>query len=376
MPDLPSILERPSTLAWQVDLHGRPTACSYSLSAHGDRYIVYRHIGRWRLGLDVTSRSAPEVLWEDDDEQSCKDVADFIETHDLVCRRHEERLADIHGKTLLRKSKVAPEVTLEAGFWGVDARLPDGFLVGSVQVNLSPWTSHFVCGRLTINCSSYIEFHYRHRGLGREMYDLAETYFGLPMVPQGTNGVPGTRSPEALRFWTGRTSVRPVPGFFDPEANRRAEIMTRLKTITIRERLHLGDPYFALMLGDLCDIPVAGVVCHDDDLPSGANDCVAWCVLPDGRTVSSAGIMTVEDLLERHRHIRQTVSPFGQPEQPAVWTPVDQAEIATLYATGLGQAGGRRDVEAFFWLMAERMQDEVRSLKQDWSDNLPTMPAW
>jgi len=153
----------------------------------------------------------------------------------------------------------------------------------------------FVVGRNVIDGSPRVDEAYRRKGLSNWMHDLAEEVAGLPFVPHGRNLCVGFLTPGGEAFWDRRSETRNVPGHADPAAAERTALFeAATRFIHLEQRmmptLQAGMQFAvlaALATGGEIE-GVTGIV--DEGLHESFARC--WCVLPDGRALSSRGILS------------------------------------------------------------------------------------
>jgi hypothetical protein len=179
-----------------------------------ERYVAARVDEAWVL-CDVRD-GGYEVLWASDDLDECFEIGAAAFRHSVF----EDDFWWDRRTPIERPSAAVPGVTLVVSDAGAGAFDGEGNGLCRFDVALSGWRATWVLGEPTVNCASHIEEAYRHRGLGREIYDLIEEYYRLPLAPQGRNAVHGSLSADAAAFWEKRAARRRVPGWGDAAAGR------------------------------------------------------------------------------------------------------------------------------------------------------------
>jgi len=247
------------------------------------------YAGMWRLSAIRTG--GDDDVWEAVTARECAEFA-------RVVARHEAGEAAFRHAAAKRLPPVAmsdaiPGATLHAAFNGnhvrISAHLPGvRHAIGQTAVGFTGLHPFFVVGEPTVSGGSDIQPDFCGRGLGRELYGLAEAVCGLPRIPHGRNGNVGMLTRDSEEFWRKRCLHQRVPGFGDPEAARRLGILSeRLRAIRLEERE--CEYAFAVATGRATGwrVETAGTA--------------AWCIAHDGRAFTACGFSARDDIRTWYR---------------------------------------------------------------------------
>jgi hypothetical protein len=323
----------------------------------GTRLIIAPVAGRWRLSSapprEDGTPARPQPLWEADTVAACREVAEVVAANAAA----ERAFRAAERTPITRPSAAVPGVTLRIGCGGgVEALDENGENVCSFHVGFSPWEARYVVGQPSINTSSVVHSKYVHRGLGRELHDLIEDYYGLPLIPHGLNAAPGGLTDDSRAFWEKRARHRPVPGMGDPAAaGRWAEVRAMRKTFVDESSLR-GSPELALLVAEATGWPLeAAFDTEDGELVK------AWCLTPDGKALSARGP-------ERRTEMLEAATGRGFTRRPVEAVVVAPEELDRLQAEHYAKcvAGGNETVFACYGRAGEKLRAEDRGEAACW----------
>jgi hypothetical protein len=251
--------------------------------------VIEPYLGRWRA--HAVDHGTQTFVWETDDKQECVRMA---ELYLRECDFRKAWKSPLAGKVEREISPGFKVVAEPKGPFGISLELwCNGKNVGGLGFELTKWPGSYVIGRPTIDGGGALHG-YTRRGFGTAMYDIAEELLGLPVVPHGVNGVRGTQSRDALRFWEKRKSDRQVPGtdLLASERSSEWDKASKLMKAEMRGSSLHNECGFIANVANIMGWNVGGY-CPDngDRVPKFG----VWCVTPEGSAFSARGTFQGSD---------------------------------------------------------------------------------
>jgi hypothetical protein len=241
---------------------------------------VHRVDGTYRLSTQrYDEDAAPADRLESDDVAFLVEVMHVqtrsVEaTNDWWPETIEPIVKDIGGGRVVKARKDAGHMLF------VTAQGPDGDTVlGSLSCMPTCWQGEVILGTRTFSASMIVNEAHRGTGLARAMHDFVEEITGLPMAPHGRRNVQGYLSDMGAEFWRKRAAARPVPGYDDPDADRREEKWDRAERLLGLSRLDRTSPMLAIALAELSSGRISLLV---EPRERGFPVMKAWCLGLDG----------------------------------------------------------------------------------------------
>jgi len=243
----------------------------------------------WRVSVSLAGTFVP--LWEAADESEAFSMAaTAAASHAGTAAWRRSELSgseDIGDGLRVAVLKTAGNPMAKAQV----SRIDGGAVVGSYIFTRTEWPADFLLGTSTLNGSVMLDEGMRGKGICRKFYDAVERIAGLPIVPHGRNGMPGTLSEPAERFWSKRTAERKVIGYGDPGLAERSERLAKATEVITAENECFLDAGFAVAVAMQTGWTVKGVVLRQGDDADRRVPGDAWCVDDKGLAFTSVGHM-------------------------------------------------------------------------------------